>query len=209
MPLLLALTTLLLLMAGLVVLRFRWQHLKRPTRFRLLALAIALILPAVLAIVTGWQSTSVTIDNLLLWLQAFGYVLIVVFFTLLRPRWLSIGISVILLLPLLSSSSLAPLSILFTARPYRTVPIGSGYYLETAPWTSGPGENSGVEYTVFYRPGSPGFFRRGIRGGRLYESQCRTAEAFGTLDSEANRITLHCPALTPQSPEFEQVIPVR
>ena len=200
----------LLLMTGLViVLRVCWPRLSPEMRLRVAVVAVAILVVPWIERFTGWESVSIRLNQLSLWVCILGYEVCVIFFTLLRPRWLTIPIAVPLLLLIFSSSVLAPLSALFAKNTYKTLPLGHGYFVETTRWTSGPGENSGVDWDVFYRPAAPGFLRRGTSGGRLYNTQCRTDAVFGTLNLAAHTLTLHCPSLTPGGPESEHLVRLR
>lgn len=205
MPIPITIAALLLLTAAIVLLRLRWPMLSSHARRRFLLLALLLFTPTALSFLTHWETTSIRLNDLLGWFRVLAYMLVVVFFTLLRPRWLTSLIATVLLLPLLSASFIAPLADLFTLRPFTMRPIGGGFFLETAPWTSGEHANSGVDFTLFRRPPGSSLFRRGIRSGRLYNSQCDTANVFGTFDPAHLALDLRCPPLpgiTPSGTEL-------
>ena len=189
--------------AAVALLRLRWPSLSPRTRSIWLRLALLLFVPTALSYLTHWETASVHVNDLFLWIRILGYELIVIFFTLLRPRWLTTSVAVVLLLPLLAASIIAPLSALFDPHLYTVQPIADDYFLETAPWTSGEHANSGIDFTLFRQPPHLHLLRRGLRAGRLYNSQCDTAHVVARFDPIAGTLDVHCPPLpgsTPLSP---------
>ena len=196
-----------------VVLRLVVPRCSPPRRRQLFLLLILILLPALLNTVSRWETTSTLLNASLLWIRFFAYELCIVFFTLIRPRALTSAIAVILTLPLFSSSVAGPASALFSHAQPHTRSISHGYFLELVPWSSGPHQNTGADFVLFYHPSSVPFLRRPFMGARLYDSQCRTPDTTSTIDPLTHRITVHCPPLTtdpaapPSGTELEYLIP--
>src|ERR1700733_6645058 len=102
---------LVLLIAVMLLLRIFWLHLPSRLRFFLFRGAIAAILLHVFFVVTKWGTTSTRVNAIINWLAIAGYVLLVLLFSRLSPRWLTSLSAAILLIPLFSSSLLYPLAV--------------------------------------------------------------------------------------------------
>ena len=185
-----------------------------PSRRRQLALLLLLVLlPALLNTVSRWETTSLFLNASLLWTRFFAYELCIVLFSLIRPRVLTSAIAVVLTLPLFSSSVAGPASALFSQAKPHTRSVSANYFLELLPWSSGPHQNTGADFVLFYQPSGISFLRRPFMGARLYDSQCRTPDTTSTIDPATDHITVHCPPLTtdptapPSGTELEYVIP--
>lgn len=201
------------LTAVAIGIRLLWPRLgMRPRRQTFLVLAF-LLLPALLSTVSRWDTTSTHLNASLLWIRIFAYEISIVFFTLIQPRLLTTIIAIVLLLPVFSSSIVGPASALFSTVQPSVRPIGGDYFLELAPWSSGPSGNTGADFTLFYQPGHFSFLRRPFMGSRLYGTQCLTSNTTATLDPATAHIAVHCPPLTsdpaapPSGTELEYLIP--
>lgn len=188
----------------------RWS----PSRRRQLSLVLAFILlPALLNTLSRWETTSHLLNALLLWSRLFAYELCIALFTLVRPRAVTTTIAVILTLPLFASSVAGPASSLFSREQSSLHPIRPGYILDLLPWSSGPGQNGGADFSLIYQPLGVRFLRRPFMGARLYNTQCRTADTTATIDPTTAHITVHCPPLTsdpaasPSGTDFDYLIP--
>lgn len=184
------------LIALVVTLRLFWPRLSPATRRLLFIVMALLLLPTILNAVLRWDTTSLRVNALLIWIRILAYELCVVFFTLLRPRALTIAIAIILTLPLASSSVVGPASSVFSSETPSRQAIGDGYFLELLPWSSGPGQTSGSDFSLFYQPPHLGFLRRTFMGYRIYDTQCRTASTTAAVDLHTAHITVHCPPLS-------------
>ncbi len=196
-----------------VLLRLLVPRCSPPRRRQLSVLLALLLLPALLNTVSRWETTSLHINASLLWIRLFAYELCIVFFTLVRPRVLTSTIAVILTLPLFFSSVTGPAATLFSRAQPKIRTISDGYFLELLPWSSGPHQNSGADFVLFYQPSHVPFLRRPFMGTRLYNSQCRTAETTSTLDPATDHISVRCPPLKstaaapPSGTELDYLIP--
>ena len=201
------------LVLATVILRVRvpqWSPARRRQLFVLLAL---LLLPSLLNTITRWETASLHLNAFLFWTRLFAYELCVVSFTLITPRLLTTAIAVILTLPLFSSSASGPASALFMNTQTSLHPVGDGYFLELLPWSSGPGQNGGADFSLFYQPPGMHLLRRPFVGARLYDTQCRTSTTTATVHPATAHITLHCPPLStdpaapPSGTDFDFLIP--
>ncbi len=200
MNVLLTFAALTMTMAVAIALRLRWPRMAAPRRRRLATISALLVTPTLLPLVTKWDVTNQSVQDAEAWLRIVACQFAVVFLTLLRPRLLTVTTAVILL-PLAFTTSVAgPLSTVFLPRTYTTKPVTDGYYLETVPWESLPDGNSGVEFELFYKRSPTGLLRREIMGGRLYNTQCRTEQAYATLRRETHTLYVHCPPLPTTEP---------
>lgn len=213
MPVLATYLALVCLTGFAVALRLLWPRLGLRSHRRIFFVLALLLLPTLLSTLSRWETTSAHINASLLWIRIFAYELCIVFFTLMRPRAVTTSIAVILLLPIFSSSIVGPASALFSSSRPTIQSIGYDYFLELSPWSGGPQENTGTDFTLFYQPAGIHLLRRPFMGSRLYDTQCRTSDTIATLDAATAHIALHCPALTsdpaapPSGSELDFLIP--
>ena len=199
------------LITGVAGLRLLWPRLP-PTTCRLLLLLFALLLiPTILNLALRWDTTSLRVNASLIWVRILAYEVCIVFFTLLRPRALTIPIAAILTLPLLTSSVIGPASSLFSSDTTSRQAVGNGYFLELLPWSGG--QTTGSDFTLFYQPSRLHLLRRPFMGYRLYDTQCRTAATTAILIPSTAHILVHCPPLStdpaapPSGTDLDYVIP--
>ena len=202
------------LIALVVVLRLLWPRLSPTTHHLFLLLFALLLIPTILSLALRWDTTSLRVNASLLWIRILAYALCVVFFTLIRPRALTVPISAILTLPLFMSSVVGPATSLFSSNIPSRQAIGDGYFLELLPWSSASsGHTSGSDFTLFYQPPSLHFLRRPFMGYRLYNTQCRTADTTAVVDPRTAHIAVHCPPLSadpaapPSGTDLDYLIP--
>ena len=206
-----------LALAGLtiiaVAIRLLWPRISSHRRRQLLLLLAVLLLPTLLNALTRWETTLPRLNIFLFWIRLFAYELCIVLFTLIRPRLITSFVAIILTLPLFSASAVGPASELFSTASRTLHPVGDGYFLELLPWSSGPGHNSGSDFTLFYQPAGLHLFRRPFMSSRLYNTQCHTLESTASVDARTAHITVHCPPLTadptapPSGTELDYLIP--
>jgi hypothetical protein len=170
-------------------------------------MAILFLVLCGLGSATGWSSTSITFNTILVWSSYLGYIFLVLLFTLLRPRWLSVTVAIVLILPILSSSLILPLGDIFDMTPATKVDLGHQVQSVTIPFVNAP-FNSGADIAVYHRPAYMPFLRHRIFSARFYDTQCDTAELGAEVQSEPqpSRILIHCPALPSHSPDSAHVL---
>jgi hypothetical protein len=192
---------LLALTGALVLLRFFWPRLSRPTQS--LLIACACIVPTLFAIasVTGWSSSSIRWNAAFYWGCIASYEFLLILFTRLCPRWLTSIIATILILPILSASVFLPLAALFDPPPVTTVVLGDHLISERTPWGSGPVATTGTDLTIYYQPSWAPFVHRHRLSCRYFGSQCNAAEAYAVLQPDNKSVMMSCPASPDQPPE--------
>lgn len=202
MPSLLTYCTLFVTAIGALVLRLLWPRLTLSTRRTLRWLASFLLLLSLVSAITKWHVTNHRVGEIEAWLRIVACQFAIVFFTLLRPRLLTVPTAAVLLLLTFGTMVTGPLSGIFRRTSFTEQHIADRYYLDTIPWQSdGPGANSGVDFDLYYKPSPTAHLRRSIYGTRLYDSQCRTASTYATLSEATHTITVHCPRLSPANPD--------
>ena len=200
----------LLLLAGMSLeLRRRWPRLSRSTQTRWLAGICGLLAVKLAADAARWETTAGRLNDLLVWARIAGYILLVILFTRLRPRVLTTGIAVVLLLPLPSATIYLPLEGLFDPAPRRLSAVGDRVYLEQIAWNGRGGDNYGVDYTISRRSRLLPFLQKDLRVGRLYRTQCNTDAISAQLEEASRIVTLHCPPAAPGEPPVEEQIRLR
>ena len=195
MQVLLTTAVLASLTLAIIVLRLFWSRVPAKIRSFLVYAGLAMILVHVTFSVTKWSTTSEHLNSLVNWGAVAGYVLIVVLFTLNRPRWLTTVSAAILLLPIFASSILLPLRDLFNSVPSVTR-IDNRYVYQKNPWKEpGENQNSGADLMVFYQPGFLPLHRK-VQRATFNDMQCDAAASSATIDHERKIIHFHCPALS-------------
>jgi len=192
--LLLTLGTLFILIAALIGLRLRWPRLSPRTRKACIAAALTLFTLSAISTVTHWRLASGILDSLLEWSRDLSYIFLVLLFTVLRPRWLTIPIAIILILPIFSASIVLPLGGLFAFGSDTVVDLGNHLRAETTPFAS-PQHASGVDIAVFYRMPWMPLLEKRVAGAHILNTQCNTAKSFVVIDRDPpGHIVFHCPA---------------
>lgn len=196
----LTLAALALLTAVMVLLRIYWSHLTPRIHHILLAGAGAAIAIQVLGRATHLQPSSQFFDASLNWFSFAGYEFLILLLTLFRPRLVTSVIAAVLILPILSASTLLPLSAIFDRMPQTTTPLGGNLFsVRTIVNRSSVG-TSAADLEVFYRTPWLPFLQHRIVSTRFFNTQCDTAAAFATLQSEQKTVVLTCPAVPAQPP---------
>ncbi len=195
--------------ALVLLLRQRWWQLRPLTRRLALALSFAAIAMEGLLRSSGWSFSSNWANGVLYWAVILGYELLLARFSLMRPRWLTATIGLVLALPLLSASIFLPLGIVFDRTPHTVVPLGRGLYSERVRLNVSPIAVSGVDFDVYTRSRLLPFFRRRHQGARLYDTQCDTAETSATLQPDGKTLLVTCPPWPGQPAEDGRVVLVR
>ena len=168
------------LTAAMILLRIFWLRLPSRLRFFLIRASIAVITLHVLFVLTKWTTTSDRLNTLINWLAIAGYTLLVLRFSHLSPRWLTIPSTVILLVPLFAASILFPLARLFEPGSPRNIPIGNHLFYEVSPWASGGG-NAGVDVLIYYIPPFAPFMRHKLQVIPYNDGECNSSATFATL----------------------------
>ncbi len=190
-------------MLSAITLRMLWPRLSAPHRRRLQLVAILLLVPSLLTFLSKWDSVNHRVTDIEAWIRIVSCQFAVVFFTLLRPRALTAAIAAILLPFAFSTSVAGPLSSLFRPQHFASHPIADGYILETVPWQSEGGGNSGTDFDLIYKPAHLRFLRRGITGTRFYSTQCDTLAVYAVLRVANHSLDVFCPPFRAPRPRAE------
>jgi hypothetical protein len=194
MPLPLTFASFALLTAGIVLLRLLWRRLPVRVHLLLIALSCSALLLCGLSAVTKWKMYPESLHASLYWAAAAGYELLVILFTLLRPRWLTSIIAAILIIPLLSASLFLPLARIFDRTPYETSSLGHNFVSVRTPWGAGISDGSGVDLEIYWRPSWAFILQRRVQGARYYNTQCDTGASFAELQPDRKSVRMNCPA---------------
>jgi hypothetical protein len=198
-----------LLTGALILVRIRWRRLSQKTHTTLITCACAAIVLYLFTLATGWNTASYHLNAALYWLAVAGYELFVLLFTLLRPRWLTAIIAVVLLLPLLSASAVLPLADLFNPAPHTIVSIGGNFVTDRTPWGTGGAGSSGFDLVVYSHPSWTHLVRRRRQASRYYNGQCDAARAFATLQPDGRHVLMSCPAAPGQQSDTARNLVVK
>lgn len=189
------------LTGALIFLRLRWNRLSTKAHKIFIGCACAAIALDLLVSASGWSTSSSHLNALVYWGAVAGYELFVLLFTLLHPRWLTIPIAVVLLIPLLSASAFLPLADLFDPAPHTIVSIGPNLITDRVPWGSGGKGSSGTDIAIYSHPAWTSFLHRRRQGSRYYNSQCDAGRATATLQPDGTHVLMSCPAAPGQPPD--------
>jgi hypothetical protein len=188
------------LTAAMILLRIFWLRLPSRLRFFVIRASIAVITVHVLFVLTKWSTTSDRLNTVINWLAIAGYALLVLLFSRLSPRWLTIPSAVILLLPLFAASIVIPLTRIFEPGSTRHIPIGNHLFYEVSPWSNAGGGNAGVDVLIYYIPRFVPFLRHKLQVIPYNDGECNANAASATLLSNQKAVLGHCPRWPNQGP---------
>lgn len=198
-----------LLTAATFLLRGWWWRIPIWLRRLVMGLASFMVLIRFFFLVSQWSTVSPRFNALLCWTGVAGYEILLARFSLMRPKWLTAPSAAILLLPLLGSTLLLPLTRIFDWSPADISPIGGHYICEKSPWDTASIGNSGVDLIVFYRPPYLPFLRHFVQRNSFSDGQCNSAASSAAADLTRRVIYFRCPALAgKQQRDVEQILPL-
>jgi hypothetical protein len=172
--------------------------------------AVGLIVLYGLSVVTKWNTTSDRLNVLIGWSAIAAYELLVLLFSRLSPRWLTIPSTIILLLPLFASSILIPLTHLFDSDSNKMVSISDHLFYEVKPWANTGGGNAGVDIDIYYRPSFAPFLRHKIQTIPFNNGECNAYAAFAIALSSTRFVLGRCPNWPSQTPQtVDKTLPLR
>ncbi|MCL2660335.1 MAG: hypothetical protein FWD64_07455 [Acidobacteriaceae bacterium] len=200
---------LVLLTAAIFVLRFFWRRLPGRLRAALLTAAGICVMLQVLMILSRWSLTSNLANTLMYWAAAASYLLILMRFSLVRPRWLTAFCAVVLLLPIFSASVLLPLMEIFYYKDTDYFSIGKPYLCERRPWGGRRmPKNYGFSVSVFYEPRLAPFLKHRLRGSAFNIDQCQATASTAVVYESSDEILFHCPA-NPRGNAVNHILPLK
>lgn len=197
------------LTGALVLLRFSWPHLSPRLQIFFIASACIILLLFGLAMATRWSISSLRVNTACYWACIASYIFFLVLFTRLRPYWLTSIIAIILILPILSSSFLLPLTVLFDTLPVTKATLGNHFISERVPWSTHALETAGTDLTIYSGPPWASFIRRRRQAARYYNSQCNASQAFAVLQPDGKSVLMVCPAAPGQPPDTARRLVVK
>src|SRR6185437_852923 len=140
------------LTGALIVLRLKWRHLSPKTHLTLIVCACAALVFFGIPYAADWSTASNHLNTAFYWFAVAAYEFFLLLFTLLRPRWLTTMIAIILLLPILSATTFLPLAELFNPAPHTVVSVGPKLISERTPWGRGSSASSGFDLALYSQP---------------------------------------------------------
>jgi len=201
--------TLALLTVVMLLLRIFWLRVPSRLRFLLIRLSIAAIFLQALIVLTKWTTTSERLNVLINWLAIAGYELLVLLFSRLSPRWLTIPSATILLAPLFAASILLPLAPILEPEPNVLVPIGNHLFYEVTPWWNTGGGNAGVDVHIYYRPPFAPFLRHKLQSIPFNNQECNSVAATAVAFPAKKAVLGRCPRWPTQPPgTLEKLLPL-
>jgi hypothetical protein len=199
-----------LLTVAMLLLRIFWSRVPPRLRFFLIRALIAMIVLHGLIVVTKWTTTSDRLNVLINWLAIAGYELLVLLFSRLSPRWLTLPSAIILLIPLFASSILGPLTYLFEPGSHAKVSLGDHLFYEVNPWSNTGGGNKGVDVVIYYRPPFAPFIRHKLQSIPFNDRECNSRAASATVFPAKKTVLGRCPNWPSQaSGTVDKLLPLR
>ena len=199
-----------LLTVAMLVLRIFWSRVPPRLKFFLIRASIAMIILHGLFVATKWNTTSNRLNVFINWLAIAGYELLVLLFSRLPPRWLTLPSTIILLIPLFAASILGPLTYLFDPASHKNLPLGDHLFYEIDPWTNAGRGNQGVDVVIYYRPPFAPFLRRRVRSIPFNDRECNSRAASATALPARKTVVARCPNWPSQyAGTVDKLLPLR
>jgi len=192
--------TLALLTVAMLLLRVFWPRVPARLRSLLIRASIAMIILHGLFVATKWNTTSDRLNVLINWLAIAGYELLVLLFSRLSPRWLTLPSAAVLLIPLFASSILIPLTRSFEPGYNKSVSMGDHLFYEISPWTNTGGGNSGVDVIIYHRSPFAPFLRHKLQTIPFNTEECNAYAAFAIPGPTPKTVLGCCPRWASQPP---------
>jgi hypothetical protein len=189
-----------LLTVAMLVLRIFWSRVPPRLKFFLIRASIAMIILHGLFVATKWNTTSDRLNVFINWLAIAGYELLVLLFSRLPPRWLTLPSTIILLIPLFASSILGPLTYLFDPASHKNLPLGDHLFYEIDPWANAGRGNQGVDVVIYYRPPFAPFLRRRVQSIPFNDRECNSRAASAIAFPAKKAVLGRCPGWPSQPP---------
>ncbi len=199
-----------LLTIAMILLRVFWLRLPSRLRSFLIYASISAMAVQALAVLTKWNTTSDRMNAIINWLAIAGYELVVLLFSRLSPRWLTLPSAAVLLVPIFASSILIPLTHLFETESYRRGNIEDHLFYEVNPWMDPGGGNTGVDVNIYHRLPFVPFLRHRLQTIPFNNQECDADHAFAVSLPSTNTILGRCPYWPSQPPgTFDRALPLR
>lgn len=200
---------LLVLTAAILCLRFFWHRISPKMEKVVLGTAAAVVTIRLIAVATHWATMYPHFDAVICWVAVAGYEMMLVRFSLMRPRWLTSISAMILLLPVFGSTLLFPLTGIFYTGPDDISPIDNNYVVERSPWDVAVSGHSGTDLGIFYRPTLAPFLRKMVQRSSFSDEQCDSKATTVTVDPAKKLVFVHCPAHREGHDAIDLTLPLR
>ena len=112
------------------------------------------------------------------WLAIAGYELLILLFSRLSPRWLTIPSAAVLLVPLFASIFVIPLTHLFEPGSVKNGPLGNHLFYDVRPMDVFRRRQHGVDVIIYYRPPFIPFLRHKLQTIPFNDQECNAYAAF-------------------------------
>ncbi|MDE1175354.1 MAG: hypothetical protein PW789_01965 [Edaphobacter sp.] len=191
------------------ILRFFWFRMPLWAERILLATAVSATLVRLFFFVSHWGTVSLRFNAAFCWVAVIGYELMLVRFSLMRPRWLTCICAVILFLPMFASALLVPLTAIFDTEQPDLKQIGKNYLLLVNPWDEQLDGHTGHDLIVMYQPSWAPFLQHGVQRASFSDDQCRSQETQVTVDRAKKQVSFHCPGLHGERDAIAMTLPIK
>lgn len=181
------------LTAAMILLQIFWLRIPPRLRSFLIRASIAIVVLHALFVVTKWTTTSDRLNVIINWLAIAGYELLVLLFSRLSPRWLTIPSAAILLIPLFAASIMFPLAHLFAPGSNKNFPLGDHHFYKVEPWANVGGGNAGVDILIYYYPPFVPFLRHKLQNIPFNDHECNASAAVAIPGPNAKTVLGRCP----------------
>ena len=178
-------------------------------RLYLIRASIAVIVLHALFVVTKWNTSSDRLNVFINWLAIAGYELLILLFSTLPPRWLTLPSTIILMIPLFASSILGPLTYIFNPAARKNVPLEDHLFYQLDPWMNSGSGTKGVDVIVYDHPPFAPFLRRKVQSIPFNDRECDSRAAFAIAFPAKKTVIFRCPNWPSQSTgTVDKVLPL-
>ena len=198
-----------LLTGAVLLLRMLWWKLPIRTRRGILVLACAMVLLRMGFIATQWSMTSTKMNDVICWMAVAGYEILLARFSLMRPQWLTTASAIVLLVPLMGSTLLLPLTRIFDWTVDDISKLPGPYILERNTWDTDGSGQSGMDMIVFYQPRLVPFVRHISQRASFGDDECDAETSTARVDPQSRMVHFHCPARGDGKPAIDVILPLR
>lgn len=182
------------LTAAMVLVRIDWGRIPPRVKTGLVVFAAAVFFIFAVCYATKWSAASSRVNFAFCWALLAAWEILLLHFSLLRPRWLTGIAAVVMLFPLLSASVIFPLAMAFSPLPATTTRLSDEIISVRTPWGTGTANTTGTDLILYYQPAWMPLVRRALRPARYYNGKCDANAAYAVLQPDHWHVTMICPA---------------
>jgi hypothetical protein len=199
---------LVVLTIAMILVGIYWPRVPPHIRTFLICASVALIILHGLFTVTKWTTVSNRLNVLIAWLAIVGYELLVLRFSRLSPRWLTVPSAIVLLILVFASSVVVHLDQIFDPALQR-VPLPSHLYYEITPWRNVGAGTTGVDVAIYRRPALVPFLRHKIQAIPYNDHECNANASYAIVLPEKKSVLGRCPYWPSQSSgSYDKLLPL-